>query len=143
MYIFYAEVALADGFDALLLSRNNRQICGLTFSAPSGAALWKKCWENGESLKCWECGVEADRFILKHHPNDMKKPPVLELYAHDGKTLLMMTRDHIIPKSVGGLDLVENLRPGCERCNGRRKNIMTPDELEFMWANTHLWKEKL
>lgn len=142
MLVFYAELTLQEGFAALENARNNRYICGHKFSAPSGAALWKDCWTTHKPLQCWECGVIADRFILKLHRNDTNKPPVLELYAHNGKTLLMMTRDHIIPKSRGGLDLVENLRPGCERCNGRRKNNMTDSELLFMQNNPHLWRAK-
>jgi 5-methylcytosine-specific restriction endonuclease McrA len=72
----------------------------------------------------------------------MNKPPVLELFAHTGKSLVMMTRDHIVPVSLGGLNDVENLRPGCETCNGRRKSTMNKEDTEFMEKNTHLWKQK-
>ncbi len=49
-----------------------------------------------------------------------------------------MTRDHIIPKSLGGTDVVENLRPACEVCNGVRGNSLTPEEVQFRKDNQHL-----
>ena len=142
MFIFYKELTLNEGFAVLAESRNDRQVDGRTISAPSGVALWKTCIETYKPLKCWQCGVEADRFIVKHHVNDRNKPPVLELFAHTGKSLVMMTRDHIVPKSLGGLDHVDNLRPACERCNGKRKSIMNKADQLFMDNNTHLWVKK-
>jgi hypothetical protein len=107
-------------------------------SAPSGAELFVKCFNATGKIKCWECGLEASKFILRHHPNDMNKPPVLELYADRGTTLVMMTRDHIIPASLGGVNDVENLRPGCSPCNSRRGHSMSSVDLQFMKANPQL-----
>lgn len=139
MFIFYKELTLDEGFDILdqPLSRG-RFIDGARISAASGAALFKACKNGYMPLQCWECGLKADRWILKHHVNDMQKPPVLELFAHNGKSLVMMTRDHIIPASFGGVNDVENLRPACSPCNNRRKNIMTDEEQNFMNSNPHL-----
>jgi 5-methylcytosine-specific restriction endonuclease McrA len=142
MFIFYKELTLDEGFAVLDSIRSKRTVDGQYVSAPSGVALWKTCRDTYKPLKCWHCGVEADRFIVKHHKNDMNKPPVLELFAHTGKSLVMMTRDHIVPKSLGGVDHVDNLRPGCETCNGRRKSTMNKEDTEFMEKNTHLWHQK-
>lgn len=142
MFVFYKELTVEDGFEALRLSRKERKIDGIKFSAPSGVALWENCKATNAPLKCWHCGVEADRFVLKLHKNDLNKPPVLDLFAHTGKSLVMMTRDHIVPVSLGGVDHVDNLRPGCETCNGRRKSIMNKEDTEFMNKNTHLWVPK-
>ena len=35
-----------------------------------------------------------------------------------------MTVDHIIPRSRGGLDILENLLPACRKCNYSRGNRM-------------------
>ena len=35
-----------------------------------------------------------------------------------------MTVDHILPRSRGGQDLLENLLPACRRCNYSRGNRM-------------------
>lgn len=142
MFIFYKELTLDEGFKVLEDARTKQMVDGKRVSSPSGVALWKHCRESYKPLKCWECGVEADRFIVKHHRNDQNKPPVLELFAHTGKSLVMMTRDHIVPKSLGGIDDVANLRPGCEKCNGRRKSTMNKDDQAFMDNNTHLWVKK-
>jgi 5-methylcytosine-specific restriction endonuclease McrA len=142
MFIFYKELTIDEGFEVLSANRSARKVDGQYVSAPSGVALWKECRETYKPLKCWECGVEADRFIVKHHKNDQNKPPVLELFAHTGKSLVMMTRDHIVPKSLGGVDHVDNLRPGCEKCNGRRKSTMNKEDTEFMNNNPHLWVKK-
>lgn len=142
MFIFYKELTLDDGFVILSSYKTNRIIDGRLVSAPSGSALWLSCKENNRSMKCWNCNIEADRFIAKHHKNDLNKPPVLELFAHTEHALVMMTRDHIIPVSLGGSDHVDNLRPACEICNNKRKNTMNKEDQEFMNKNTHLWRNK-
>lgn len=142
MFIFYKELTLDEGFAVLAKSRDDREVDGVKISAPSGVALWKTCNETNVKMKCWCCGVEADRFIVKHHKNDRNKPPVLELFAHTKHALVMMTRDHIVPVSLGGHNDVENLRPACEPCNNKRKNKMDTVDQEFMDKNTHLWSKK-
>ena len=83
-------------------------------------------------------GCEADRWIADGHPKNLS-PPVLNLYAIncDG-ALVLMTRDHIIPRSLGGTDSTQNLRPACMPCNGARGNTLTAAELEFRRMNPHL-----
>jgi len=139
MMIFHKELSLDEGFAVLAADRADRNIDGVKISAPSGVSLWKTCREKNLQMKCWTCGVEADRFILKQHRKESNKTPVLELYAHTGAALVMMTRDHIIPVSLGGVNHVDNLRPACEPCNNKRKNSMTNAELKFMKDNQHLW----
>jgi len=45
-----------------------------------------------------------------------------------------MTIDHIIPKSKGGKKNLENLRPLCRKCNGKRGNKPIPG-LKYYKAN--------
>lgn len=45
--------------------------------------------------------------------------------AYCGYEDSVMTVDHILPRSRGGLDLLENLLPACRRCNYSRGNRMT------------------
>lgn len=54
--------------------------------------------------------------------------PHLNLYhrSRNGQ-LLLMTQDHIIPKSRGGADKIENLQTMCQQCNCF-KGSMSPEE---------------
>lgn len=36
-----------------------------------------------------------------------------------------LTRDHIIPKAIGGLDGFENIVWACEKCNNERGTVLT------------------
>jgi hypothetical protein len=135
MLIFYHEVSLEDGFDILSKPKAERLVRGQAVSAASGAALFLSL--RGHPIKCYNCGCEATSWIADRHKNHMGKP-CLNLYARRCGVPVLMTRDHIIPKSLGGVDAVENLRPCCSDCNGLRGNEMTPQEQEFMAAHPHL-----
>jgi hypothetical protein len=146
MFIFYKEVDLEEGFELAKLDKNVRVLAGREVSNASGIKLFESL--RGQPIKCWSCGCEADRWISCRGQND-KSRPVLNLFAtftpkktrrnkHPVPRLVMMTRDHIIPKSKGGVDDIENLRPGCELCNVARGNNMNAEDIAFMEANPHL-----
>lgn len=40
-----------------------------------------------------------------------------------GCTRLATTKDHVIPVDLGGDDSMDNLRPACNKCNGKRQNL--------------------
>jgi hypothetical protein len=42
----------------------------------------------------------------------------------------MFTIDHLMPKSLGGLDEISNLALACRRCNERRYNFITGTDPE-------------
>lgn len=46
-----------------------------------------------------------------------------------------MTKDHIVPKSKGGPDCIENFQTMCEECNKKKKNTM-PDVIPDIPINT-------
>lgn len=83
-----------------------------------------------QNPKCVSCHRIGELWILEaHHRNE---PPHLNLYhvgeesqewkklSKDG--LVMMTKDHIIPRSKGGPTALENLQTMCAICNGRKGN---------------------
>ena len=80
-----------------------------------------------KGVVCVYCGIEG-KFFAKEH--NLKMGWHLNLYAKDteGKEVLM-TKDHIIPKSKGGKDELENYQPMCVKCNSFKGNKM-PDEIE-------------
>lgn len=75
------------------------------------------------SLICVECGLVGSIFKLqRHHPNDT---PHLNLFAiRDNGDNVLMTVDHIIPKSMGGPRKSFNLQTMCHVCNERKSNII-------------------
>lgn len=40
-----------------------------------------------------------------------------------GCTGLATTKDHVVPAANGGADTLDNFRPACRNCNGKRRNL--------------------
>ena len=81
-----------------------------------------------KGVKCVHCGREGTVFILERSQvRDIS--PHFNLYAveENGK-LILMTRDHIVPKSRGGKDEMSNYQPLCTKCNCK-KGSRTEEEL--------------
>ncbi len=141
MHIYYHELGLTEGFQVLdKENKEDRLIRGRRVSACSGWELFKRMRD--QPIKCWCCSCEADRWIADQGRNNKVGYPVVNLYGIRNGQLVLMNRDHIIPKSLGGLDMVENLRPACAACNTERQNVITPEELKFRQDNPHLWSQK-
>lgn len=137
MLIYHFELSLEDGFKLLEKEKPDRLYRGRQISACSGWDLFRSL--KGRPIRCWECGVLADRWIADKGKTDTQGYPVLNLYCcKDGK-ITLMNQDHIIPRSLGGVDDVENLRPACEHCNGKRGNKMNAVDIDFMMKNLNLF----
>lgn len=76
-----------------------------------------------KGLRCVCCGIEGQYFAKEKSGKD--KSYHLNLYAvdDDGNEVLM-TKDHIIPKSKGGKDHISNYQTMCEACNFAKGNSM-------------------
>lgn len=72
-----------------------------------------------KSLSCAKCGITGSKMILELPPNQER--PHFNLYAvdEDGQ-LILMTKDHIVPKSRGGSNSLKNLQTMCTICNGEK-----------------------
>jgi len=77
-----------------------------------------------DEQKCIVCGAKASFWALQRTGN--AKIPHLNLWGFDkyGNTLLF-TKDHIIPKSLGGENKMDNYQIMCDVCN-RKKGNGTP-----------------
>ena len=74
-----------------------------------------------KGLKCACCGIEGRYFAKEKHSYD--KSYHLNLYAFDENDKeVLMTKDHILPKSKGGKDVIENYQPMCVKCNVAKGN---------------------
>ena len=76
--------------------------------------------------KCVGCGLRGVFFAKEKHIEHADNLQVcwrLNLYGFDqeGKEVLM-TRDHIIPKSLGGVQHASNFQVMCFNCNAKKGN---------------------
>jgi hypothetical protein len=82
-----------------------------------------------QGTTCVVCGVKGEFFAVEKitHGNDVT--PHLNLYALDehGHEILM-TKDHIVPRSDGGKNHVSNLQPMCVDCNRVRGRSVHPPQ---------------
>lgn len=78
------------------------------------------------NLKCQHCGIEGKYFVKES--NDYKKEEKDRIYHfnlygidENGEEVLM-TKDHIIPKSKGGKNTISNYQTMCVHCNMKKGN---------------------
>ena len=77
-----------------------------------------------KSLACENCGIVGNVMRLEYNDTDKNRTPDrahFNLYCvREGQEDVMMTKDHILPKSKGGKDNLDNLRNYCSPCNWER-----------------------
>ena len=64
---------------------------------------------------CVICGRVGTHFVLEQDHNHTN--PHLNLYSDDK---ILMTKDHIIPRSKGGKDCMSNYQTMCLSCNAKK-----------------------
>lgn len=109
-------------------------------------ALIDGLWVNGGShryktfknkgIVCVCCGRIGEYFTLDKFLED--SPYHFNLYGtnKDGEELLF-TKDHILPKSKGGKDVLENYQTMCTECNLKKKNNFTQLDEFRLWLNKY------
>lgn len=72
-----------------------------------------------KGIECVECGVVGKFFAKEKFAKESKIESYhFNLYAIDADgNEVLMTKDHITPKSKGGKDLLDNYQPMCTVCN--------------------------
>lgn len=68
-----------------------------------------------KGLCCAACGLKGEKMILEKLPFD--NSPHFNLYGVEDNKNVLMTKDHIIPKSKGGDNDLENYQNLCSICN--------------------------
>lgn len=79
-----------------------------------------------KSTVCARCGLKASFFAKERIEKDGRYH--LNLYGVKDGVEILFTRDHIIPKSRGGSESLENMQTMCCVCNNEKGNL-TEDEL--------------
>lgn len=98
---------------------------------PHMHSLRYSCFKK-HGLRCVKCGIVGALFLLQIGAGD--KRPHFNLYAiSSNNRLILMTRDHIVPRSLGGANRLWNLQTMCTRCNNKKG-----DKIELSW-NLEKW----
>lgn len=80
---------------------------------------------------CAHCGIKANIFIIEGKTADEHPHANLYHLTHDAEgneIATLFTKDHILPRSLGGPDAQENYQTMCEPCNNAKGNTITPNE---------------
>ena len=90
----------------------------------NGYQIYKDSWRYRtfyqKGLRCACCGRIGTYFKLKADSKNIERAH-FNLFSEDGT---LMTKDHIIPRSKGGPDCIENFQTMCEECNKKKRDIM-------------------
>jgi len=70
-----------------------------------------------KGLTCVSCGKTANSCFLEYAPGTEPTAHFNFYYVEKGFQDLLFTKDHIIPKSLGGKDHQDNYQPMCMTCN--------------------------
>ena len=78
-----------------------------------------------QGCKCCVCGLEGFYFAKERHYYQEGSSFHLNLYGLDEKGIeVLLTKDHIIPKSKGGKNYYVNYQTMCQRCNESKADEM-------------------
>jgi hypothetical protein len=82
-----------------------------------------------ENLCCVCCFLKGTRMFLEYHESD--KVPHFNLYGEYDSKLILMTKDHIIARALGGEDKHSNYQTMCLICNNLKgHSSLTLDSLK-------------
>jgi 5-methylcytosine-specific restriction endonuclease McrA len=53
----------------------------------------------------------------------LDNPHINMYHVEPNGSLMLMTKDHIVPSSKGGSDHIDNLQTMCSKCNSKKGNL--------------------
>ena len=78
-------------------------------------------------VECVRCGVKGVFFVLEKGRGRFCHWH-FNLYGHNlAGHEVMLTRDHILPKSRGGSDNLDNMQTMCSNCNAKKRDFLESD----------------
>lgn len=93
-----------------------------------------------KGYKCACCGRVGAYYALECNEGSNIKRAHFNLYSEDD---VLMTKDHIFPKSKGGKDTIENMQTMCAICNSEKgskipedcsNDLKKVDNREYFWC---------
>jgi hypothetical protein len=90
-----------------------------------------------DNPSCVSCGLAGTKMILDMNPGDQS--PHFNLYAEEDGRYVLMTKDHVLAKSRGGLDEISNYQTMCCTCNNLKGHydlsVEQVRELRILYRN--------
>lgn len=108
------RVSLAQVFQAMDAGEASLEIEGVNYSL--GSQRLQLFHRDG--TVCVRCGREGSFFVLESHVPTEKAH--LNLYGEENGKLILFTKDHILPRSKGGRNSMENYQVMCSPCNNKK-----------------------
>ena len=71
---------------------------------------------------CACCGIEASFLAAERFKDSKYKRSHINMYGIKNGEEVLFTKDHIVPKSKGGPDSLNNYQTLCQECNFRKGN---------------------
>jgi 5-methylcytosine-specific restriction endonuclease McrA len=121
--VVFAELTADEVCPLLGVEHQHNDKAKTTFTTDSGVYVVKinskrlQCFARS-GIACVRCGIKGSIFRIEKHASDKQAgSPHLNLYAKVNDELVLLTQDHIVPKSKGGKDHLNNLQTMCYLCN--------------------------
>ena len=74
----------------------------------------------GCNIHCQGCGLKAQYFAVESFAGSIHPSVHTNLYGMNGEKEVLFTQDHIVPKSRGGANSLDNSQVLCQCCNTRK-----------------------
>ena len=117
--------------DFVLQNVGRKEIEGIPYKMGNAFSSWRiRCYA-AKGVKCVHCGISGDFFAIEKNAYQDTDKFHLNLYHVSQKgNQVLMTVDHIFPKSKGGGNKMSNLQPLCSTCNAKKSDkIESPREV--------------
>lgn len=72
-----------------------------------------------KTKKCALCNRKITYCLLQRHESQNSSSAHFNFFSEEGT---LFTKDHIVPKSMGGTNRLTNLQTMCVSCNGKKGN---------------------
>lgn len=127
-----AKLDLDEGLDMIKKVSNNRKVTVLGQYVLPKKSRRLSMLEGGQ-LFCCKCGLEGKHWYIEKDLRDPSDHFSLQFYGFDKNGVeRMLTWDHIVPKSLGGNDSLNNGQIMCHPCNRDKSNDITIDDIKLL-----------